>query len=175
MDLSNPLPFTVDYDYSYDGIMRSLDFSFARLGLNEIDMLYVHDIGVYTHGEEKNAMHFKALMESGFKALEKLRAEGTIKAFGMGVNEVQVCLDVLEQTKIDCILLAGRHTLLDRSADDAVVAALPENRDLRRRGRCVQFGHFGDRLRDTVRISIMPRHQRRFWIGLRAWTDGAHV
>jgi D-threo-aldose 1-dehydrogenase len=112
-----PLSFAVDYDYSYDGIMRSLDFSFARLGLNKIDMLYVHDIGVYTHGAEANAGHFMALMESGFKALEKLRGDGTIKAFGMGVNEVQVCLDVLARTKIDCILLAGRHTLLDRSAD----------------------------------------------------------
>jgi D-threo-aldose 1-dehydrogenase len=116
-----PLSFAVDYDYSYDGIMRSLDFSFARLGLNQIDMLYVHDIGAYTHGAEVNAGHFKALMDSGFKALEKLRDDGTIKAFGMGVNEVQVCLDVLARTKIDCILLAGRHTLLDRSADAALL------------------------------------------------------
>jgi D-threo-aldose 1-dehydrogenase len=116
-----PLPFAVDYDYSYDGIMRSLDFSFARLGLNEIDMLYVHDIGAYTHGAEVNERHFRALMESGFKALEQLRGNGTIKAFGMGVNEVQVCLDVLARTKIDCILLAGRHTLLDRSADAALL------------------------------------------------------
>ena len=54
-------------------------------------MLYVHDIGAYTHGAEVNEGHFKALMESGFKALEQLRDNGTIKAFGMGVNEVQVC------------------------------------------------------------------------------------
>ncbi len=116
-----PLNFDVDYDYSYDGIMRSLEFSFARLGLNEVDMLYVHDIGAYTHGAEKNEGHFKALMESGFRALEKLREEGTIKAFGMGVNEVQICLDVLARTKIDCILLAGRHTLLDRTADETLL------------------------------------------------------
>ena len=49
----DPLPFALDYDYSYDGIMRSVEFSYARLGLNRIDILFVHDIGVYTHGVEK--------------------------------------------------------------------------------------------------------------------------
>ena len=49
----DPLSFDADYDYSYDGIMRSVDFSYARLGLNRIDILFVHDIGVYTHGAER--------------------------------------------------------------------------------------------------------------------------
>ncbi|MBM6594725.1 aldo/keto reductase [Microvirga pudoricolor] len=112
----DPLPFTVDYDYSYDGIMRSFEFSHARLGLNKIDILFVHDIGAYTHGEEANAKHFKDLMDSGLRALEELKSSGAISAFGLGVNEVQVCLDVMERASIDCILLAGRYTLLDRDA-----------------------------------------------------------
>ncbi len=112
----DPLPFDVRYDYSYDGIMRSLELSYARLGLNRIDILYVHDIGVYTHGAERNAMHFKALMDSGLKALEELKASGTIRAYGLGVNEVPVCLEVMKRAPVDCILLAGRYTLLDRSA-----------------------------------------------------------
>lgn len=112
----DPLPFDVRYDYSYDGIMRSLELSYARLGLNRIDMLYVHDIGVYTHGAEKNAFHFRAFMNSGLKALEELKASGTIRAYGLGVNEVPVCLEVMRRAPIDCILLAGRYTLLDRSA-----------------------------------------------------------
>ena len=111
-----PLPFAVDYDYSYDGIMRSVEFSLARLGLNRIDILFVHDIGVYTHGEEANDRHFRALMEGGFRALEQLKSEGAISAYGLGVNEVQICLDVMEQAPLDCILLAGRYTLLDRAA-----------------------------------------------------------
>jgi D-threo-aldose 1-dehydrogenase len=111
-----PLPFTVDYDYSYDGIMRSVEFSFARLGLNRIDILFVHDIGAYTHGVEANRKHFRDLMDSGFKALEQLKGEGTISAFGLGVNEVQICLDVMSRASIDCILLAGRYSLLDRAA-----------------------------------------------------------
>lgn len=112
----DPLPFDVRYDYSYDGIMRSVELSHARLGLNRIDMLYVHDIGVYTHGAERNTFHMRQFFDSGLKALQELKSSGTIKAFGLGVNEIPVCLDVLHETDLDCILLAGRYTLLDRSA-----------------------------------------------------------
>jgi D-threo-aldose 1-dehydrogenase len=112
----DPLPFDVRYDYSYDGIMRSVELSHARLGLNRIDILYVHDIGAYTHGAERNAFHLRQLLDSGLKALEELKSSGAIKAYGLGVNEVPVCLDVLRETDLDCILLAGRYTLLDRSA-----------------------------------------------------------
>ncbi len=113
----NPLPFAVDYDYSYDGIMRSFEFSYARLGLNKIDILYVHDIGAYTHGAEKNAVYLAQLLDSGMRALDELKTSGAISAYGLGVNEVEVCLDVVARHPIDCILLAGRYSLLDRSAE----------------------------------------------------------
>lgn len=119
----NPLPFTVDYDYSYDGIMRSFEFSYARLGLNRIDILYVHDIGAYTHGAEKNAVYLRQLLDSGMRALEELKASGAISAYGLGVNEVDVCLDVIARSPIDCILLAGRYSLLDRSAEGGLLDA----------------------------------------------------
>ncbi|OHV27072.1 aldo/keto reductase [Rhizobium sp. RMa-01] len=112
----DPLSFDADYDYSYDGIMRSVEFSYARLGLNRIDILYVHDIGGYTHGAAKNAVYQKQLLDSGIKALEELKSSGAIAAFGLGVNEVPVCLDVMRNADLDCILMAGRYTLLDRSA-----------------------------------------------------------
>jgi D-threo-aldose 1-dehydrogenase len=112
----DPLPFDEIYDYSYDGIMRSHEFSLARMGLNRIDILYVHDIGKYTHGAERNAVYFKQLMDSGLKALSELKSSGTIAAYGLGVNEVPVCLDVLKDADLDCILMAGRYSLLDRSA-----------------------------------------------------------
>lgn len=111
-----PLNFDVEYDYSYDAIMRSVEFSYARFGLNRIDILYVHDIGVYTHGAARNAVYLKQLLDSGLRALEELKAGGVIAAYGLGVNEVPVCLDVMRHADIDCILLAGRYTLLDRSA-----------------------------------------------------------
>ncbi|WFP78129.1 aldo/keto reductase [Mesorhizobium sp. WSM4906] len=113
----DPLAFALDYDYSYDGIMRSVDFSYARLGLNKIDILFVHDIGTYTHGEEATKIHFRQLMDGGLKALEELKSSGTISAYGLGVNEVRICLDVLRRAPLDCILLASRYSLLDRSAE----------------------------------------------------------
>jgi D-threo-aldose 1-dehydrogenase len=96
--------------------MRSVEFSLARLGLNRLDILFVHDLGAYTHGLEANRKHQRDLLESGLKALEKLKSEGAISAYGLGVNEVQVCLDVMARAPLDCILLAGRYTLLDRAA-----------------------------------------------------------
>jgi D-threo-aldose 1-dehydrogenase len=111
-----PLNFDVTYDYSYDAIMRSVEMSYARLGLNRIDILYVHDIGGYTHGAAKNAVYLRQLLDSGLKALEELKSGGIISAYGLGVNEVPVCLEVMRRADIDCILLAGRYTLLDRSA-----------------------------------------------------------
>lgn len=112
----NPLPFDVHYDFSYDGIMRSHEFSLARLGLNRIDILYVHDLEIPSLGPDEYRRHFRMFMDGGMKALEELKAAGSIKAFGLGVNDVGVCLDVLSRSSLDCILLAGRYTLLDRTA-----------------------------------------------------------
>lgn len=112
----DPLPFDTDYDYSYDGIMRSVEFSYARLGLNRIDILFIHDIGVYTHGAERNAVYLRQLLDGGLRALDQLKSSGAIAAYGLGVNEVPVCLDVMGEADLDCILLAGRYTLLDRTA-----------------------------------------------------------
>jgi len=66
----DPLSFDADYDYSYDGIMRSVEFSYARLGLNRIDILYVHDLGGYTHGAAKNAVHQKQYKDAEYRIYE---------------------------------------------------------------------------------------------------------
>jgi len=110
-----PLPFAVVYDYSYDGIMRSLEDSFQRLGLARADMLFAHDIGVYQHGAEQNAIHMRALRNSGYRALDKLRSEGTVQAIGIGVNEREACMEVMQFGQWDAFLLAGRYTLLEQA------------------------------------------------------------
>lgn len=113
---ATPMPFEPVYDYSYDAVMRSYEESLQRLGLSQIDILYIHDIGRLTHGEQ-NAAHMTALTKGGgLKALEELRAAGAIAAFGMGVNEVEACLEVTEYARLDVILLAGRYTLLEQTA-----------------------------------------------------------
>jgi D-threo-aldose 1-dehydrogenase len=115
---THPLPFDPVYDYSYDGIMRSFEDSFQRLGLAKIDILYVHDIGAYQHGVAVHAGHMKILRESGYRALESLRASGAVSAFGIGVNEREVLLEAMEWGQWDAFLLAGRYTLLEQAPLD---------------------------------------------------------
>jgi D-threo-aldose 1-dehydrogenase len=113
-----PLPFEVRYDYSYDGIMRSVEDSYQRLGLAKIDILFVHDIGEYQHGKDGNAAHMQVLRESGYRALQELKRTGAIGAFGLGVNEKAVLIDVLGWGEWDVFLLAGRYTLLEQGPLD---------------------------------------------------------
>jgi D-threo-aldose 1-dehydrogenase len=113
-----PLPFEVVYDYSYDGIMRSVEDSYQRLGLAKIDILYVHDIGEYQHGKEENARHMKVLRDSGYKALDELRRTGVVSAIGLGVNEKAVLIEVMGFGDWDVFLLAGRYTLLEQAPLD---------------------------------------------------------
>ena len=113
----SPMPFKPVYDYSYDGVMRSYEDSLQRLGVEHIDILYMHDIGRVTHGDD-HARLFKIAMESGYKALDELRSSGQISAFGLGVNEYEVCEEALEHGDFDCFMLAGRYTLLEQDALD---------------------------------------------------------
>jgi D-threo-aldose 1-dehydrogenase len=114
-------PARLEYDYSGDGIMRSLEASHKRTGLDHFEVLFVHDIGTHTHGAEKNAGHMLAFRETGVRRLNDLKDQGVIKAWGLGVNEVDVLLDVMHDTHLDCILMAGRYTLLDRSAEKVLL------------------------------------------------------
>jgi D-threo-aldose 1-dehydrogenase len=112
----NGLPFREVFDYSYDAIMRSFDDSGQRTGLERLDLLFVHDIGSVTHGAVQ-AMHWAALTKGGgFRALQELKAAGLIGGFGLGVNEADIVLDAMNETALDCTLLAGRHTLLEQNA-----------------------------------------------------------
>jgi D-threo-aldose 1-dehydrogenase len=113
----NPLPNAVRYDYSHDGIMESFEGSCERLGTSKIEIIFVHDIGEDTHAAADNERHMEALLGSGFEALHKLKQAGRVNVIGLGVNECQVCLDVMAHEALDVILLAGRLTLMDREAE----------------------------------------------------------
>ena len=113
-----PMPFDVVYDYSYDGIMRSFEDSFQRLGLAHIDILLVHDIGAYQHGAAAHPELMRSLRESGYRALEELRRTGAVSAIGLGVNEREVCLEAMDFGDWDAFLLAGRYTLLEQAPLD---------------------------------------------------------
>jgi D-threo-aldose 1-dehydrogenase len=111
-------PRTFDYDYSYDGVMRSHEASRARLGLDRVDILFVHDVDVMSHGSRaaSDARVRELFDRGGFRALDELRAAGAVRAIGAGVNEWEVCETLLDHGTFDCFLLAGRYTLLEQPA-----------------------------------------------------------
>ncbi len=118
----DPLPFHVVYDYGYDGIMRAYEDNLQRLGLDRIDILLAHDIGVFQHGDD-NARHFRDLADSGYRAMDELRSAGQVRAIGLGVNENEVCMDALGIGDWDVFLLAGRYTLLEQTPLEKLFSA----------------------------------------------------
>ena len=110
-----PARYVRRFDFSADGVRRSLEASLHRLGLERIDIALIHDPD--DHGEQ-------ALREA-YPVLEKLRAEGTVRAIGVGMNQTALLTRFVTETDVDTVLVAGRYTLLDRSAaQDLLPAAL---------------------------------------------------
>lgn len=113
--VTSGLQFRVEYDYSYDGIMRSYEHSQQRMGCAKIDILFAHDLGSETHGSN-DAEQFKTFIDGGgYRAMRELRDSGEVQAIGLGVNETEICLRAMRYGEIDVFLLAGRYTLLERS------------------------------------------------------------
>jgi len=106
------------YDYSYEGVMRSLEFSLERLGAARIDVLYVHDLCAFTHGSKQasDARIEEFFGSGGYDAMISLRDQGVVAAIGGGINEWQVCQVLAERGDFDLFLLAGRYTLLEQEA-----------------------------------------------------------
>jgi D-threo-aldose 1-dehydrogenase len=105
-------------DYSYDGTMRSFEQSLLRLGLDRIDILLLHDVDVWTHGLEMADQRFREAMEGSYRAVHELRSQGVIKAVGLGLNESDTTVRFVKAGDFDCVLLAGRYSLLHQDALD---------------------------------------------------------
>ena len=109
------LPFVQAWDYSAAGVRRSVEDSLQRLGLARLDVAYVHDCDAATHGTRYPQVLQQVLGET-LPELQGLKRAGLVRHIGLGVNDVQVCLDVLRHADLDCLLLAGRYSLIDHSA-----------------------------------------------------------
>ncbi|MFC8261487.1 aldo/keto reductase [Streptomyces sp. NPDC057291] len=112
------------WDFSADGVRRSIEDSLERLGLDRVDIAYLHDPDD----------HAEAAFRTAYPALEKLRAEGVVGAIGAGMNQTAMLTRFLRDTDVDTVLCAGRYTLLDQSA---LAELLPE---AAARGRSVVIG-----------------------------------
>ena len=121
-DDRSPEAWPFDYDYTRDGILRSFEGSLERIGLDRVDVLYVHDIDAKVHGSRAAALaHTESLMrDGGWRALDDLRASGAVKAIGVGVNEWEPCARMLELADPDLFLIAGRYTLLEQEPLNAL-------------------------------------------------------
>ncbi|MCB5308588.1 aldo/keto reductase [Yersinia massiliensis] len=110
------LAFDHVHDYSYGGIMRSYEDSLQRLGINKVDILYIHDLDTgYFPNEQDLLDKLKELESGGFKALEELKAAGEIAAFGAGINEAGMINRFLDRYPLDVFLVASRYTLLEQT------------------------------------------------------------
>jgi D-threo-aldose 1-dehydrogenase len=109
------LNFEVNFDYSRDGIIRSYEQALQRLALDTVDALIIHDLDAGFHG---NALgpHKKALAESGMRALEQLKADGQIKAIGVGINTSEALDTMVRDYDVDFALVAMPYTLLDQKS-----------------------------------------------------------
>ncbi|TXL73943.1 aldo/keto reductase [Vineibacter terrae] len=121
----NCLPgFAPTFDYTYDGVMRSLEQSHLRMGISRIDVALVHDVDFWTTQDRAVLEErFRTVMDSGFRALDELRRAGVIGAIGIGLNESDTSLRFLQAGDFDCVLLAGRYTLLEQGALAAFMPA----------------------------------------------------
>ena len=94
------------FDFSYDGVLRSVEESLERLGLDRVDVLHIHD------PDE----HADDALDGAYRALDRLRSDGTVSAIGAGMNQVEMLVRFARAVEFDCFLLAGRYTLLDQTA-----------------------------------------------------------
>jgi D-threo-aldose 1-dehydrogenase len=99
----------IRFDFSRDGVRRSLDESLARLGLDHVDILLIHDPDLHTE-------HYQQVLDEGFPALADLRAQGVVKAIGAGMNQWEMPAKFAQYADPDCFLLAGRYTLLEQTS-----------------------------------------------------------
>jgi D-threo-aldose 1-dehydrogenase len=104
------------WDFSADGVRRTLEASLERLGLDRVDVVYLHDPD--DHAEEA--------FREGYPALEKLRSEGVVGAIGAGMNQAGMLTRFVRETDVDVVLCAGRYTLLDQSALTELLPAAVE-------------------------------------------------
>lgn len=110
------LPFEFDVDFSYDGIMRSVEDSLQRLSLPSVDLLVIHDLDFYFHKNEARVnAYLNQLFTSGWRALDELRHNKVIKGVGAGINEQGMIPRFLDLVELDFFLVANGYNLLTQA------------------------------------------------------------
>ena len=108
------------FNFTYDGAMQSIEDSLKRLGLDKIDILYLHD-------PDNHPDHFEDAKKGAVKAMIQLRDEGVVKAIGCGMNQNEMLIEFAKEGCFDCFLLAGRYTLIDQTSLDELIPVCQKN------------------------------------------------
>ena len=117
---ADPLPLRPVFDYSYEGTIRALEQSASRLGIAEPDLVHIHDVDPFTHGDAYER-RFDEAVTGAWRALDDLRRQGHLRAIGVGVNDAATAIRFMRAVRLDVVLIAGRYTLLDQSALDELL------------------------------------------------------
>ncbi|MDP9045308.1 MAG: aldo/keto reductase [Pseudomonadota bacterium] len=112
----DPARFVPRFDYTAKGMRQSIHGSLERLGVAQVDLALIHDIGPTTHGAAAHRYWRQLIDGGGLAELQAMRREGCVGGIGVGVNEWPVVLEVMKHAPLDCVLLAGRYTLLEQGA-----------------------------------------------------------
>jgi D-threo-aldose 1-dehydrogenase len=122
------------FDFSYDGVMRSLEESLERMQVGRVDLVYIHDPDD----------HIPQALEGAYPAVERMRSDGVVRAIGVGVTTVDTPAVFARQTDIDCVMLAGRYTLLEQPALDELLPLCSERSISVVAGGVLNSGFLGD-------------------------------
>jgi D-threo-aldose 1-dehydrogenase len=131
------------WDFSRDGIRRSLAESLDRLDVDRVDILYLHDPDD----------HWREVLETGYPALAELRAEGAVRAIGAGMNQAEMLADLVRRTDVDIVMLAGRYTLIEQESLDDLLPLCVE-----RGVRVVAAGVFNSGLLAEARPAVDAKY-----------------
>ena len=125
-----PMPNAVHFDYSRDAVLRSIEGSLERLSCDRLDIIYIHDpdetLSIQPGRDQYDKSHFAEVMQGAYPALHELRAQGIIRAVGVGMNQWEMLREFARAGNFDCFLLAGRYTLLEQGALHSLMADCAE-------------------------------------------------
>ncbi len=160
------LPFVQHWDLSAAGVRRSVEDSLQRLGLAQLDAVYIHDIDEATHGAQANAV-LRQVLDETLPELARLKAQSLLSHIGLGVNDHQIVEQVLCHADLDVLMLAGRYTLLDQSALPTLMPQLIRRRVALALGGVFNSGILATRVATdrTLTFNYAPAAQ--------AWVDKA--
>ena len=157
------LPFVQHWDLSASGVRRSVEDSLQRMGLAQLDAVYIHDIDAATHGPQADQV-LRQVLEETLPELARLQEQGLLSHIGLGVNDHLIVEQVLRHADLDVLMLAGRYTLLDQSALPTLMPQLLKRRVALALGGVFNSGILATRVAKERPMTFNYAPAERVWV-----------